>query len=222
MPKYVLKFKKQGLIKYTSHLDMLRLFKRSIKASGIPLEYSNGFNPHPKMAFAQPLSLGFTSSCEYLEFTSKEALREEISLGRLRDEMPEGIELISLSVTDNPKTLASLVTSATYIATLPLQYQARGDEIKEKIKLFLEQPSIITLKREKKSKKYIEKDIKKQIENIDIVDSNDRIALVIKVDAGSSSNLNPLLVINAFSDFAGITLDNGDVDIERREIYFEE
>ena len=50
MPKYVLEFQKKGLVKYTSHLDMLRLFKRAFKITGIPLEFSKGYNPHPKMA----------------------------------------------------------------------------------------------------------------------------------------------------------------------------
>ena len=58
MSRYVIKFSKEGNIRYISHLDLLRLFKRSFKRVGIKLQYSQGFNPHPKMSFAQPLSLG--------------------------------------------------------------------------------------------------------------------------------------------------------------------
>ena len=65
--KYVLKFTKDGYAKYTSHLDLLRFFKRAFRKSGIALSYSQGFNPHPKLGFAQPLSLGYASSCELLE-----------------------------------------------------------------------------------------------------------------------------------------------------------
>ncbi|MFR0902151.1 MAG: TIGR03936 family radical SAM-associated protein [Anaerovoracaceae bacterium] len=64
--RYVLKFTKNGYAKYTSHLDMLRFFKRAFRKSGISLRYSQGFNPHPKMSFAQPLSLGYSSSFELL------------------------------------------------------------------------------------------------------------------------------------------------------------
>ena len=55
--KYVLKFSKDGYAKYTSHLDLLRFFKRAFRKSGIALSYSQGFNPHPKTVFSVPLSV---------------------------------------------------------------------------------------------------------------------------------------------------------------------
>ena len=66
MSKYVLTFSKSGLIRFTSHLDMLRLFKRGFRRAGIELKYSQGFNPHPRMGFAQPLSLGYLAEAELL------------------------------------------------------------------------------------------------------------------------------------------------------------
>ena len=48
MNRFAIKFNKRGYIKYTSHLDMLRLFKRAMKRCDIRLKYSQGFNPHPK------------------------------------------------------------------------------------------------------------------------------------------------------------------------------
>ena len=65
MYKYTIVFSKTGLVKYISHLDMLRLFKRAFRRAGIELAYSQGFNPHPKMGFAQPLSLGYEAEAEY-------------------------------------------------------------------------------------------------------------------------------------------------------------
>ncbi|MBQ7245727.1 MAG: DUF2344 domain-containing protein [Firmicutes bacterium] len=215
MPKYVLEFQKKGLVKYTSHLDMLRLFKRAFKITGIPLEYSKGYNPHPKMGFAQPLSLGFTSEAEYLEFSTYENLRKDFILERLKDEMPEGIILKSLESATTDKTLASLVVSATYRAVLPLSYRSRIDDITTSIKDYLNQEEIIAQKREKKTKKYVDKDIKPQIISIEIENYQERIALLMLLDAGSSSNLNPELVIQSFSKFSGITLEKGDVEIER-------
>ena len=56
MSRYVLKFRKFGYVKYISHLDLLRVFKRTFKKTDLQLRYSQGFNPHPRMGFAQPLS----------------------------------------------------------------------------------------------------------------------------------------------------------------------
>ena len=220
MPKYIIKFKKVGLIKYTSHLDMLRLFKRAIKAADIPLEYSQGYNPHPKIGFAQPLSLGHTSLCEYLEFISKEALRESIILPKLKDEMPIGIELISMEKSDEPKPLASLVISATYRAILPISFRARGKEIEELLSNYLKQDEILAIKREKKTKKYVEKNIKQQIRDITVEDCSGKIALLMDVDCGSQSNLNPELILQSFAKYSEITIEKGDYSIERIDMKF--
>ena len=223
MPKYILKFKKQGIIKYTSHLDLLRLFKRAIKISGIPLEYSKGYNPHPKMGFAQPLSLGYTSISEYLEFTVSESLREEIVLGRLREEMPNGIELISLEQSDSDKTLASTVSSAVYEAVFPISFKARSDEFRQLVNTYLSQDEIFALKREKKTKKYVEKNIKDQIRCIKVIESEEpygNISLLMELDSGSASNLNPDLVVQSFSKYAELSFEKGDVRIERKELIF--
>ena len=66
--KYIIEFQKTGVICYTSHLDIMKVFKRAFKRADIALAYSQGFNPHPKMGFAQPLSLGYWSMQEYIEF----------------------------------------------------------------------------------------------------------------------------------------------------------
>ena len=66
--RYVIKFSKGGYAKYTSHLDLLRFFKRAFRKTGVDLKYSQGFNPHPKLSFAQPLSLGYLGDNELVEF----------------------------------------------------------------------------------------------------------------------------------------------------------
>ena len=84
--KYVIRFQKTGVICYTSHLDIMKVFKRSFKRAGIRLAYSQGFNPHPKMGFAQPLSLGYESMDEYIEFeTVDEILAAEYDGFKIAD-----------------------------------------------------------------------------------------------------------------------------------------
>jgi radical SAM-linked protein len=119
MHKYVLKFSKEGYIKYTSHLDMLRLFKRAFKKCDIRLEHSQGFNPHPKMGFAQPLSLGYTSRCELLEYElegeEKPAHKEIVA--RLNEALVEGVRVIHSY--DNCAKIKNL---AYLDATVDLEY----------------------------------------------------------------------------------------------------
>ena len=138
-----MEFEKIGDIKYTSHLDMQRLFKRVFKRAGIPIEYSQGYNPHPKMGFAQPLSLGYTASKEYIEFTTSEKLRKEIALHSIKDAMPYGINIKEMgTLNPNIKSLASLVTGCVYSVELPHSYRFRGDDIQTIVDKYLEQNEI--------------------------------------------------------------------------------
>ena len=84
-------FHKTGPIRYISHLDLMRTMTRAIRRSGIDLWYTEGFNPHPYMTFALPLSLGMQSVCESMDIRIEgDATNEEICRA-LQSVMPEGI-----------------------------------------------------------------------------------------------------------------------------------
>lgn len=235
MSRYVLEFSKQGYIKYISHLDLQRLFKRAIKRTAIPLEYSKGFNPHPKMGFAQPLSLGYTASHEYLEFTTYEPIDAETALIELREAMPQGININYLKeLTTAAKSLAAVVSAALYQVILPIDYRSRHKDIEEMVVAYLNQPSIMAKKREKKTKKFVDKDIKNQIREINVISTDDlenkevienidgrKIVLEMMLDSGSQSNLSPEQVISSFTEFSELYLPREDIDVERKKIFFD-
>lgn len=222
MHRYYLEFSKSGYIRYTSHLDLQRLFKRTFKHLGIPIEYSKGFNPHPRMGFAQPLSLGYSACHEYLEFYTSEPIRLDFISRELKDAMPEGLDILKVDELNiDAKSLASIVTSAVYTIILPLSYRARHEDIEETVKSYLDQDKIIAKKREKKTKKYVDKDIKNQIRSIDVEKIDGRIGLVAKLDSGSSSNLSPEQIISSFQEFSQLYLPREDIDVIRNEIIFD-
>ncbi len=220
--RYYLEFKKTGDIKYTSHLDMQRLFKRAFKRAGIPIEYSQGFNPHPKMGFAQPLSLGYTASSEYLEFNTTKNIRSEFALDSMRNNMPEGIEITKLEeFNSTAKSMASDVTGAIYEVLLPISYRHRHSDVQEIVDKYLAQETIIAKKREKKTKKWVDKDIKPQIHWIKVHSSDDGyIVLLMELDGGSSSNLSPEQVITSFTEFSGLYLPREEIEVNRKKIIF--
>ena len=180
MYKYYIEFSKIGNIKYISHLDMQRLFKRAFKSCGIPIEYSQGYNPHPKMGFAQPLSLGYTASKEYIELETTEKINALFALDALRNAMPQGIELLKMAPLEelinefkiNPqKSLAASVVSAVYSVFLPIPFRFRHEDVEKLVSNYLAQPEIMAKKREKKTKKIVDKNIKNQIRSIKVVSS---------------------------------------------------
>lgn len=219
MNRYVIRFSKEGYIKYTSHLDMLRLFKRAFKKTRIMLAHSQGFNPHPKMGFAQPLSLGYTSKCELLEFeTIKEFDPEEIK-GRLSGVMPEGVAILGCHELEAPiKSLASAVEEAEYQVIFPIA--ADRQKYEKVICEYLAQEEIIAEKRQKKTKKMVSVNIKDKIRDLAIA-AGEKLTLQMKLDSGSNSNLSPEQVIASFISFAGLPVERYDVEVERTKISFD-
>ena len=96
MEKYRIRFSKTGRAKYVSHLDLLKVFTRCARRTGIELEYSQGFNPHAELVFSAPLPLGMTSDAEYVDLSlSRETDPDEL-LEMLKKSLPEGIEPLKI------------------------------------------------------------------------------------------------------------------------------
>lgn len=221
MSRYMIKFSKEGTIRYISHLDLLRLFKRSFKRVGIKLQYSQGFNPHPKMSFAQPLSLGYTSIGEYLEFETTDSLPPNEILEKINSVMPEGVEVLTCSeLTGNGKTLAALTEYADYEITIPVQTSLK-ENWNDLIKNYMEQGQILVQKHQKKSGKDIELNIKPMISELDVAVNNNNITITSRLAAGSTANLSPEILIESFCNFAGLPYDRSEISVRRKEIYFQ-
>ena len=93
MDELRLRFTKTGRAVYISHLDLMRTMQRSFLRAGLRLKHSEGFNPHPQLVFALPLSVGMASECELLDFKLDEiACVSEIPY-LLNRALPEGIRV---------------------------------------------------------------------------------------------------------------------------------
>lgn len=162
--RYVLKFSKTGYMRYISHLDLLRLFKRMFRTGGIEIRYSQGFNPHPKLTFAQPLSLGYSGTGELLDFETAKPYDEAQIAELLKDQAPCGIDIISCRrLEDKTPSLASAAESAIYAIEIPAE---AGHDWERKGEAYMAQQKIEALKRRKKDKKMQSVDIKPMIREL--------------------------------------------------------
>ena len=93
-------FAKQGPLRYTGHLDLHKLWERAARRAQLPLAYSQGFHPQPKMNMAAALPLGFSSRCEVMDMK----LEHEIQLDGLREKLqqtlPAGIQVLNVESAD--------------------------------------------------------------------------------------------------------------------------
>ncbi|HJR80567.1 MAG TPA: TIGR03936 family radical SAM-associated protein [Anaerolineales bacterium] len=143
-------FAKQGPLRYTGHLDLHKLWERAARRADLPLAYSQGFHPQPKMNMAAALPLGFSSRCEVLDMK----LEHEIPLGGLRQKLqqtlPAGILVLNVqSAEERAPALQTQVTSAEYQVTLTESVDLSG--LQRKIDSVMESKSI---PRERRGKTY--------------------------------------------------------------------
>ncbi len=219
MSRFVIKFSKTGYIKYISHLDLLRVFKRTFKVCGIKLKYSQGFNPHPKMGFAQPLSLGYSSISEYIEIDTDDNKNAKEIHFLLKDNLPKGIEIYeTFELKKEIKSLASITKACTYRIRIPL----RTDEAAAKnlLSAYLAQKRIFAEKRIKKSKSFESVEIRNMIRKLSAELAEDELVLNCELDSGSTSNLSPELLIKSFIDFSGTDVKRHEIEVERTGIIF--
>jgi len=224
--RYMLKFTKEEIIKYTSHLDMVRMFKRAFQRSGMRLVFSAGFNPHPKMTLAQPLSLGYTSVGEWLEFETLNDIAPVLVKETLTNVLPPGIKILEIStMKPEEKSLASRCVAAEYTIAMCLDSikTDRTDLLETfasntQCENFLAQPTIMVLKKSMKQKHPVEIDIRSMIHylNLCVVDNN--IFLSTELAAGSKENLSPELLIEAFKAFYGFTIPRETIEVLRTDL----
>lgn len=216
MPRYAMKFSKEGMMKYISHLDMMRLFRRTFKRSGMSLVYSKGYNPHPKMSFAQPLSLGYTSIGEWMDFETQKSWKPKEILNKLQPLMPHGVTLLQCREEKETKTLAARCTAAEYLIRIPLEkpVQISSDCAAD----FLAQETIMVPKKQKKNKKWKDVNIREKIQSLELHQEGNNLFLSTVLDAGSQSNLSPELLIQAWMSFFGLPLHRETIEILRKKI----
>ncbi len=109
-----------GVVKFLSHLDVLKLFNRALMRAALPVAYSEGFNPHPKISFGPPRGVGIEGCCEWGDIVLKEEMSPEEFCSRLDAALPKGIRMISARELELPsKALMAVITLTTYEAELP-------------------------------------------------------------------------------------------------------
>ena len=105
MSNYVLKYGRDDRVKYISHLDFVRLFHRTVRRTGIPFIFSQGFNPHPIMTVAQPLSVGVTSECEYMNVGFDGDFSEAELKDKINAALPPGYFILAAKKVETKKEI---------------------------------------------------------------------------------------------------------------------
>ena len=189
-------FSKTGRAKYISHLDLMRTFQRAFARAHIAIKHTEGFNPHPFVSIALPLSVGYSSQCEILEFGLLEGTAYEDVPARLTAAMPEGIVIHQCYPAERKlKELASI----NYIMNFEYS-EGRPQEAEPAMRELLGRESLVVQKKSNKSKKgYTEVDLIALIRGWNLECQSDTMTLDLVV-AAQNPGMNPELLRTAFCE----------------------
>lgn len=115
--RYRIAFRKAPALRFVSHLDLMRALERALRRAALPLALTQGFNPHPRLAFLLPTSVGMASDEDFVECELSEAVPANVVLERLRGQLPEGLDAVDVEPV--PRLRATPVESVEYEAVPP-------------------------------------------------------------------------------------------------------
>lgn len=198
---YYMRYEKTENAKYVSHLDFVRMFGRAMRRAHLPIAFSEGFNPHPLLTFALPLSVGYTSGCELLEIVLTQAVSRDDIKERLNAVLPQGVKI--KEVFEGKSNMKKLEVA---------RYSVYPEKTPPKVADFLATQEILIEKKTKSGVKECDirpdiKDIKVTLGKIDMV-----------LSAGSRANLKPEVVVKAMNKYIE-GYQSGDCLYHREAIY---
>ncbi|MBQ8683269.1 MAG: DUF2344 domain-containing protein [Clostridia bacterium] len=184
-------FSKTGRAKYVSHLDLVRTMTRAVRRAEIPLWYTEGFNRHPYLTFAAPLSLGFESVAETMDIRLEEDMDYADLVARLNAVLPEGLQVLSAA---EAVAKAGVLSAATYRLTL--------DCPAETVQAALAAPELLV---EKKTKKKTMKtiDILPHFASATVETGETGAVMTVSLPCSSAETVNPSLFLTALNAFTG-------------------
>jgi len=209
MRKVRVLYKKCGRAIYISHLDIMRTFQRVLTRAGVAVKHTEGFNPHPYISIALPLSLGYAGECEFLDMVIVDSMTDDEIASRMNGTLPEGIEVIKVYENAQPVreiAFSEFDISLDYDSGVPLSAVKIFSD-------FFAKDEIVVVKKSKRGE--AEVNIAPLIKSVHIEMREGKLHINAVLAAGNTS-LNPEYIIKAIDkylpeckpDFAEFTRKN--------------
>lgn len=217
-----LQYSKTEEARFLSHLDLMTAMERAFRRAALPLAFSEGFNPHPRVSYASALAVGVTSEAEYLDV---QLLDENISGKQVRERLnkalPRGLRILdAVPVIDRTASLMAIINAARYLVEVPFyglkadahrtatDVQAEQEYIKAEIARVMATPSYFVRREGKKGLREV--DIRPGLwqlsGSLKKEGPGQKLLLEILVQTGSSGNVKPEEVVKMVSDITAFRL----------------
>lgn len=204
--------------KYIAHLDLGRVFERACRRAGIPLAYSQGFNPHPKIAFGSALAVGVEGEQEYVDLELENEMDLQEILGSLQEQLPKGIRLLEgRQINPKARALMAVLNGATYQIRTSLTLPLTEEELQKAINDWLARPHIPYIRYNKKGR--VEKDIRPWVKELKGKILDHEVHFDLEVEIGTQGSVRPEEVIASLKELENLPLDMELLRIRRTGIF---
>ncbi len=189
-----IKYAKPNAGRFLSHLDLLHAWERAIRRTGAPLAFSQGYNPHPKLAFGSALSVGTTSDGEYIDIELSRDVDAQAFEQALAETLPPALTLLELAVIPKKSAaLMSIINRAAYRVTVNVARPLEASELDTVLARFLALEDVKVLRFKKNSRDKREVNIRPGIFTLtgEVKPEGTRIVLEMLLKTGSEGNVRP-------------------------------
>jgi radical SAM-linked protein len=192
----LIRFGKQARLRFISHLDLQRFFQRAVNRTGLPIAWSQGFNPHPVMSFGSALALGWTSEYEVIDIKLSAPMGRKRTEDAIRAALPEDLPVLEVRMVDDrhPAPMA-LVKMADYRVTL--EGEGAGAVLAQ-ISAFMARENVPAVKKTKSGEKEI--NARPMVISMEPFESGFNARLMLT----ERESIKPDLLISLLSDMAGV------------------
>lgn len=214
-----IKYIKENNMKFLSHLELIKTMERAFRRMKLPMAFSQGFSPKPKISYAAPLPVGVESECDFLDVELVEKIDIAEMLKNQKAFLPVGLEFVDAKYHGKSKSLMSLVTDSAYIIQVCTKKNLEKNDVEEMLEAFVSMDQI-TYEKLNKRKKLKVIDIKPLIGHFELLSVyKDQLIFKALLTTGSNGNLKPEKLIEMFVQQSELDIVEGKDRYRRVELY---
>ncbi len=208
--RFRVKYEVKGHLSFLSHLEMMRLWQRALLRSGLPIAWSQGFNPRPKLSLGPAKGVGIEGLGEYIDMEFKTYLKGNTVVEGLNSVLPPEVRVLKVrELPEGTKLLEAVINEAQYQAIFPEDCM---DELEQRVLDFMAEEHHIHVRHSPKGDKEI--DLRAFVNDMKVQEQ----ILFISVSLGNRGSLRPEELLTALGYWDII----GDIRVQRLGLYIKE
>jgi radical SAM-linked protein len=194
-----LQYSKGEEARFLSHLDLMRAMERALRRARLPLAFSEGYNPHPRISYASALAVGVTSEGEYLDLELAKDLPAQEVMARLNLVLPPGLKVLAaVPVRNRKKSLMALINLARYQVVISSFQVMKQEDVEEVMTQVLSCSTYVVTRQGKRGVRQV--DIRPGLFHLQGRLVNHKLILQMDVQTGSSGNVRPEEVVEMIKE----------------------